>query len=52
MSAPKPGPEQKKGEVNELRNLLRTVNSDKNAGKRKRDVVKKVRGLSLPLHRC
>ena len=44
MSAPKATPvEQKKGEVNELRTLLRAVNSDKNAGKKKRDVVKKVR---------
>ncbi len=37
------GADQKKGEVNELRTLLRQVNSDKNAGKKKRDVVKKVR---------
>jgi len=49
MSAPRPqpapvqhAPEQKKGEVNELRTLLRTVNTDKDS-KRKRDVIKKVR---------
>ena len=42
--APPGGPpaEQKKGEVNELRVLLRTVNTDKDS-KRKRDVIKKVR---------
>lgn len=39
---PGPPPEQKKGEVNELRVLLRTVNTDKDS-KRKRDVIKKVR---------
>ncbi len=46
MSAPKAGgggADQKKGEVNELRTLLRQVNADKGVGKRKRDVVKKVR---------
>ena len=48
MSAPKAGgapADNKKGEVNELRTLLRQVNTDKNAGKKKRDVVKKVRQL-------
>ena len=50
MSAPRPvaapvqhAPE-KKGEVNELRTLLRTVNTEKDS-KRKRDVIKKVRAL-------
>jgi hypothetical protein len=37
-----PPPEQKKGEVNELRQLLRSVNTEKDS-KRKRDVIKKAR---------
>lgn len=43
-----PPPEQKKGEVNELRALLRTVNTDKDS-KRKRDVIKKVRAVEEEL---
>jgi hypothetical protein len=47
MSAPKAAvPEQKKGEVNELRTLLRAVNQDK-TGKKKRDVIKKVSVCAL-----
>ena len=48
---PPKAPESKKGEVNELLTLLRAANSPANTdktGKRKRDVLKKVRVSAFP----